>query len=279
MLRAHRQQRRRFAQRREPRFSPDTIRIALWSVVIFASGLGMIGFVLNRAEADRRARIDPVTLCSTYAASPKASLMLVDQTDPLARDDAANFTAMVRSVASSMRRNDRLTIVPFDGDLGRTPSAIFDTCSPGNADEVDDVQEGRRPARERFKAKFMDPLTDQMNTLMKSVHSPRSPIARQIERIATSPAIGWQGRERELILITDGLENTDDSPIYADGTIKLPTLTPGLLKGIKVKYYLLANAKRSDLQLNQVQAAWKAWLEAEGATVEIYAPGFVPPRG
>ncbi len=276
-VRSHRLHRRRFAQRRQPRISPGTVRTSLWAAVIVASVAAMIGFAVNRAAADRRGRIDPTSLCSTYETSPRASLMVIDRTDPLARDDAANFTAMVRHVAASMRRNDRLTIVPFDGDLGRTPVAVFDICSPGRADEADDLQEGRGAARRRFEGKFMGPLTETMNGLMTSARSARSPIARQIERIVTSPAIGWRGRERELIVVTDGLENTEESPIYTDGAIRLPTPTPGLLRGVTVKYYLLANARRSDLQRNQVQAAWKAWLEAEGATVEMYAPGFVPP--
>jgi hypothetical protein len=278
MLRAHRRERPGRRGKWNDRFPPDAVRIGVWLLVIAASLVGIGVFMVARAEMDRASQREPKTLCLLHAPSRTATLMLVDRTDPLTLSDRENFQAIVRHAAASMLKNDRLTIVPFDGELGRTPVPIFDFCAPGTEHEIDEMQEGRGEVRRKLEEDFLQPLEVKLGELIKPHRTDFSPIAEQVERIATNPAIGWQGEHRVLAILTDGLQYTTSSPIYKDGRIRLPKATRGLLEGVTVRYYLLANAQRSDLQLTQTQSAWKTWFEDAGAEVEIYAPGFVVAR-
>lgn len=255
----------------------------LWRVIAAATAIAfmLIGmgvwFTLGTRHDYANER-DAKTFCLLHAASPRAELTMLDQTDSLAADSGQYFMRLVTHIRETLPRNGRLAIVPFSGDLGAPLIVVFDVCSPGRGSEADQVSEGALKMQRDYEALFARPLENVARALAAPRESAQSPIAAQILRAANDPTIGWSGKDRVLNLMTDGLENTATSRVYADGVLHLPPPPPELLRGVTVNYYELASARHSNLQTPPVRVAWKAWFEAAGATVNMYAPGYAVPR-
>lgn len=237
-------------------------------------GLLVIGFI-QRLGHERAA--DPVTLCRLHQPAPEAVLILVDATDPLARENAPRFRALVEGVRDRLPRHGRLIIAPFGGDLGRPLSSKFDICSPGQRKDADPRTEGAARMQSLYESRFGQPLQGVIEQLSTADTSPISPIAEQIERAANDPALHWTGERRTLWLLTDGLQNYTHS-VYRTGVVSLPRPERRFLAGVKVVFVELANPRDAALQGEDGRAAWRAWLEAAGASVEMRAAGYPDPE-
>lgn len=251
------------------------------NILAGAAIVGLVGAMGAWATLGLRADRDSARddrLCLLHSTPPKSILVLLDETDTLARDSGLRFTRLMDGVQRALPKNGRLTVVPFGGDVGKAPVASYDTCSPGRGSEAGDF-EGSAPAQRLYEQRFQEPLAEVSRSLAQARTSTTSPIALQIERAVTDPAIDWTGGGRELVVFTDGLENTATSRIYTGGPIALPTATPGMLAGVTVRYVELTNAKQSARQAREVRTAWFNWFRAAGASkVIIHAPGFAQPR-
>ena len=214
-------------------------------------------------------------LCLLHAAAPQKDLLLLDETDPLAKDSGKRFENIMQDVTSNLPRNARLTVVPFGGDLGQAPVSIFDFCSPGRGAEAKQWSEGKIQVQATYNQQFGAPLAQAQNTIRDSHSSNASPIVEQIERVMGDPSIAFRGDHRTLIVMTDGLQNTATSLVYADGHVTLPPAPAGLLKGVDVHYVELASEAHPELQQPSVRSAWLAWFRAAGArSVRMSAPGY-----
>ena len=83
---------------------------------------------------------------------------------------------------------------------------VFDVCSPGRGAEANELTEGALPVQRAYEARFLAPLDKAAESLTIPHESAQSPIAAQIMRAASDPAIGWSGEERVLNLLSDGLD-------------------------------------------------------------------------
>jgi hypothetical protein len=237
--------------------------------VLAAAALGAAWY-LKSAET----KLDPETLCPIGVEPVHSVLVLVDQTDQLAAGSGKRFLRMMDNVKADLPRGAKLTIVPFDGDLGHIPEPALEVCSPGTGDQANYV-DGRSKIQRLYNSKFAAPLTEVAQALQNTHDSPTSPIAEQVTRIATDSTISWKGRSRTLYLVSDGLENTELSKVYKGNGTRYPADGDRFLAGVTVEYYELVNPKVQHLQTIQTRSALKDWLVARGAAnVRIHAPGF-----
>ena len=267
-----------------PTFSglPDDEGGSGWRRILVVAAIvimlaGVAAWYAAGVRSDYQGKRDSATLCLVHAPTPRAELTLLDQTDALAAGAGTRFTRLIRHIRDTLPRNGRLTIVPFGGDLGRSLEVSFDVCSPGRGSEANELTEGRLPLQREYEARFQIPLDRAARELSMPRESGRSPITAQILRAINDPAIPWRGEEKVINLLTDGLENTAESPVYRDGVVRLPPPPRELLRDVTVNYFELASARHSALQTSAVRAAWKAWFEAAGARVNMYAPGYSAP--
>ncbi|HEX8572195.1 MAG TPA: hypothetical protein VF759_05540 [Allosphingosinicella sp.] len=246
------------------------------ALLVLAAGVGA-GVLKGQRAAEENAR-NPSTLCLEKGLPPVSTLALLDVTDRLAADSGDRFTRLVQRLRDDLPRNARLTIVPFADDLGQSLAPAIDICSPGRGEEANGSFEGPGRIQRAYETKFQAPLQRIAQRLSDTGASANSPIAEQIVRAASDPAISWSGTRRELTLFTDGLQNTPSSRVYSTGAVRLPPPPPGILQGVTVNYIELTNPRHNALQSAQVRLAWKAWFEAAGAErVRMFAPGFPPP--
>jgi hypothetical protein len=269
--------------RRRARRAPDTDRGDLWKTITAIAVVVLVlvivaGWTIASQRVVEAGLRNPETMCLLKGAPPRATLAMLDETDTLAADSGERFTRLIRRIRDDLPRNGRLLIAPFGGDLGASLATVFDICSPGRGAEADGTMEGSAQMERNYVAKFGRPLDKVADTLRNAGISHASPITEQIERATNDPAIKWSGTERDLIILTDGLQNTATSPVYINGVVRLPDAPPGLLDGVTVSYVELANPRHSALQTHAMREAWKAWFIAAGASrVKMYAPGYPPP--
>lgn len=259
------------------RSSRNFLRSAGYIGVIVLCLAGAFGLMATTYAFSQRNAISGEDLCLESGAAPVSVLVLVDRTDPLARESGRRFERVVQNLAGELPQHGRLSIVPFDGDLGSPLTPIFDWCSPGTGRETDLLNEGRTPKERRYNEHFAAPLSEAIERLSQGESAPLSPIAEQIERALADPGISWDGDRRILVVLTDGLQHTAQSPIYTTGSMDLPRPASGGLDDIEVRYVELTNRATPQLQTPELREAWRAWFEAQDANIKMYAPGFRRP--
>lgn len=249
----------------------------LFLVLLVVAGATALVVGLRASEANERSAD---TMCLTNRAATASVLVLLDTTDPLARDSGPRFLALVNRIRDRLPRNGRLTVASFDGNVAAPLNQVFDWCSPGQGAEADQAFEGPRSVERQYEQRFQAPLEEAAGDLVKLAPSTQSPIAEQIARAVSDPALGWSGGEREIYVLTDGLQNVPGASVYDGKGVVLPPPAPDLLTGVRVHYVELGNLRRPDLQTSQGRAAWQQWFENAGASkVMMYAPGYAAPRG
>ncbi len=217
----------------------------------------------------------PATGCLVNAPTPSSTLAMLDVTDQLAAGSGERFSNLITQIRDNLDRDARLTIVPFGGDLGQSLVPVFDRCSPGRGSQADGWNEGPHRVERDYQNGFAARVSRAADRLRSATSSPQSPIATQIERAVSDPAIVWTGANRRLVLLTDGLENTASSRVYVRGRITLPPPRPGLLAGVTVDYVELVNPRHHTLQTSALREAWREWFLASGAErVNMYAAGY-----
>ena len=267
----------RGAARRQRDLHATWLGNGLWILAIASAVVAMLSWTLLADRARRGVARDPDSLCRLQAPPPAQALVLLDQTDTLAGDSGTRFLRLLRRIKTELPKNGRLTIVPFGGDLGASLAPVFDICSPGSGREADELIEGRATVQQLYDRKFAGRLDRVAEMLQAPRTSAMSPIAEQIERALNDPAIPFSAARRDLYIFTDGLQHTPNSRIYRGAELVLPDPPAGLLRGIRVHYVELANARHPELQRDPVRETWRRWLEGAGGQVSMYAPGYAAP--
>jgi hypothetical protein len=235
-------------------------------VVAVIGGLGYLvwGYVGDR---ERRAT-DTETGCLTNAPTPQAVLFMVDATDRLSRENSLRIRSRIMDAVENLPRYSRVIILPFGGDTAAPLLPVFNKCLPGRAANAR-FDEGGQLLEEDYAA-FSSALQSMTEGLQQLPDSRTSPIAGQIVRAASDPQLHWNGAERSLVLITDGLE----SSIYWTRHLRLEDPPERLLEGIRAEYFEIGNERGNRLQTREMRLEWKSWLERAGADVRVTAPGF-----
>ncbi len=264
-------------ERPAPRFRAGLLStwLAVAAMILMAVGAG--GWTYLASRRDFASERDPATHCLTHIAAPTATLVLVDGTDPLAQANGARFVAVMDRLRQATPRNGRLIVATFDGDLGHPLDVKFDWCSPGRADEADPVFEGPVQVDRAYTEGFRAPLDRAVAAMAVTATAPHSPVAEQIARAVGDASLPWRGHRRNLVVLTDGLENTETMSPYRGDRFALPPAIPSLLDGVNVSFIELPNARDSRLQTGRVRAAWARWLTDSGGQVKMFAPGYPPP--
>jgi hypothetical protein len=229
-------------------------------------GLGFVGWHYWQARELRQT--DPETGCLTNSPTPHAVLFMVDATDRLSAEHVARIRSRIDDAARQLGRASRVIVLPFGGDTATPLVPIFNSCVPGNAATAH-LDEGGRLLEEQYQT-FQRALEGLTARLQQIPDSRTSPITEQVVRAASDPQLHWQGEARTLVLITDGLE----SSIYWTRNLRLPDPPEALLRGVRVEYFEVGNARGTRLQTREMRLEWKSWLERAGAEVRLTAPGF-----
>ena len=246
------------------------LALVCWSGVgVAAAAFVAFGYA---TEVDRRQHaIRPEDGCLAYAPPPAITMVLNDQTDPLAGDQPRRWRANLDEEVSRLSSGAVLFIGAI-GPAAPTEMTSGKLCIPlasrgGRASEL--------------RQKFNDRLTQVGTALEQSPSTPRSAISATIATAAGD--VGFIGKTtgpRRLVVNSDLLEH-DVASAYRPGGLDLPPLPRDALKGVTVRFNVLRNERDYRLQSRALIDAWTTWARNGGATsVEVNAPwlGFrMPP--
>jgi hypothetical protein len=240
----------------------------VWIAALVCLAAALVGgwFVLKKKHGEHLT--DQQTACLDGKKPPQAALFLVDATDRLTPDTAERVVQEIRDTVSRMPRYSRVIVVPFGDDTAQPLKTQFSKCLPGRGKEAG-FDESPQFVEQAYAAfdRSLAGLKDQLQSLPDSK---TSPIAEQVVRAVSDPVLHWEGDQRTLILVTDGLE----TGVYRSGDLKLPDPKPQLLEYVKVDYFEVGNTRAGKLQSDDLRRRWKAWFEKAGSTVRMIAPGY-----
>jgi len=207
----------------------------------------------------------------------RSTIILVDQSDPLALENDARVMEIMRSEGRVVSRGSSLVLASFSGAVHRRVMVHFQKCSPGRGSEIDRREVGRVKQEWDWNREFIDPLENTIGEIAhrRATRTDQSYIADTIASAVTDGGMRFNGRERRLLVLTDGLENTATSRPYVDGRVRLARPREQFLAGVDFEFIELApDVSVAGLQTYENRLEWRQWACIAGAkTVTIRAPG------
>ena len=231
-----------------------------------------VGAYVGYQAYERRHRqheVDKETGCLLHAENPQAVVLMIDSTDPLAKQSGPRLRTAIMDLVNDLPRYSRVTLVAFGNQLADPLEIKFDGCLPGRRDDAG-WDEGGGYLNSQFR-KFDTKVKQVVASLEALPPANSSPIAEQVIRAASDRVLHWEGARRRLFLATDGLE----SVVYRTGRVTLPTPAANLLSGVDVEFFEVGNERDYALQTPSMRVAWANWFKAAGSTsVQMSAPGY-----
>ncbi len=229
------------------------------ALILVAAGLAAGGvYALHRLKQEK---FDPATLCPLEG-SKLASVIVIDNTDPLTAAEKASARGFVAKEAAALRKGDRITVRllrQMDGGAGIALATAADLCNPGA--EANPLFENPRRVAARYRNAFREPLDEVLADGQETGPAAASPISQAIhESLAAVPEA--PGQRLKLTLVSDLMEHTPKASAYA-GTLsetalrkEFPPELAERLRGAEVRILLL-NRPRYAKQQAAAIAVWR----------------------
>lgn len=249
----------------------STIRLAIMvggSLLTLAACVGAIAGFRAYQERHHERQVDRATGCLLNSTTPKALLVMVDTTDPLAQESGVRLQAAIMDAVGELPRYSRVTLIAFGNQLAEPLAIKFDGCLPGRRDDAGWDEGGGY--LEHQHRKFEAEVQRVVESLGNLPPANSSPIAEQVIRAASDRVLHWEGARRGLLLVTDGLQTS----AYTRTHVRLPVPPDGILRSVEVEFFEVGNARDQSLQTPEMRVAWADWFKSAGATVTMSAPGY-----
>ena len=223
------------------------------------------------AAASHRPKLDPATGCQTGTKPSKTVGFILDSTDPLGSENPRRVDAAVNGLIDRVGSGDLVLLVPILGEAPNEVVPAFGRCAPIRPEQVSYFTGGNpRLQAAAFSKDFAAPLLASVGRIRAMPDAPRSPIAEVISGVASDQTF-LSGQQREIDVLTDGLENANGQDAY-HRHFRLRPAPKGLLSGTTVKFYLLRNPGATGFQTEALVVAWTEWVENAGGKFQLNAP-------
>lgn len=242
--------------------------IGIFNILIV---IGVLGAISYAALVLQPAEYDPDTLCLTEAQPPHVGVV-IDKTDLYSPEQAARIEQLVLTARDQLQIGERLSLYELDarGELINTNG--FSLCNPGRGEQINPLY--RNPARveARYQALFEGPLQTALADLVEPKESPASPIIEALARLALTEEFDPATPRREIVLVSDMLQNSGLFTVYGRARTDLAGRLPDpdrvaealeaefgdSLVGVRIEIYLIERAGWTAAQRATIQAYWSA---------------------
>ena len=238
-------------------------------VVVVASAFGVAAWIRS-SEIE----VDPETLCPLDLAAPMHVVFLIDKTDPLTERLVDELTVDLLGARRSLAAGERLSVFLIDDRVEETFAPLFSRCSPGRAEEANELYENPRMIQRAFDEAFGRPVDAALTELVRATTAPRSPIFEAVQQVGDWPPCRDAARRR-LVLVSDLLQNVDELSLYGtpppfSELMKQDYLQRMLpdLRGVEVSLHVVRRSTRSAKgagQASEREAFWQGYFAAAGA--------------
>jgi hypothetical protein len=243
---------------------------ALAALVTLCLGGGWIGW----RYASSRTVIDDANLCPV--SGPTGTLaMLLDLTDPLTPQQGARLATMIKQRVENLPEGTLVSFGVVSSDETRLGS-LFAACHPGDGRMASQIYQNPAMIRARFDREFMTPLLEVLGDTIRTAEEDISPIMESLQAlIAATPAFETGGGMRELVIVSDLLQNSETISFYrgegwddlrrSDGTGRLARN----LSGVEVSVVRVPRPGAGARALERVDDFWARYFDQQGARAPI----------
>lgn len=229
---------------------------------------GVLGAISYAALVLQPAEYDPATLC-LVGEKPAHAVMVIDKTDLYTPEQTERIRRRVLDARDRLAIGQRLSLYELD-QRGELEETQFSLCNPGRGEQINPLY--RNPARveARYQALFEDPLQDVLGDLVEPKNAPASPIIEALARLATEEAFDPSTPGRDIILVSDMLQNSALFSVYGAARYDLAGTLPDPrrvaeevsrtygdgLAGVRIEVHLIPRAGWEAQQAGIIQAYW-----------------------
>lgn len=194
---------------RNPKFSNIAYIIAATISVLV---IGSLFFLQAKTETEMA--VDQKTLCPKETGPTAMAIILFDLTDPLSftqRNQLSQYIdAEIQSAAIGTLWS--LGVVSDKPELWGARDPI---CKPRSGKDVSSLTQNVRMVEERYEAKFLNPVKEEMAKMMAASSAKQSPIMEALQALLsdTPHFLSFQG-QKKIIIVSDLLQNSEAMSFY-----------------------------------------------------------------
>ncbi len=250
--------------------------IGIFNLLIIVGVLGAISYAALVLQPDE---YDPETLCLTGEPSPHLAVV-IDKTDRYSPPEAERIRGLILDARDQLAVGERLSLYELDENGRLSDAQRFSMCNPGRGDQINPLY--RNPARveTRYQDYFEGPLAQRLADLVEPKDAPRSPILESLARLSTQDAFAPGLPRREVVLVSDMLQNSDLFTVYGAARWDLSRLPDpdrvaeelayeygDALAGVRLTVYLIPRPGWEQAQRTALPEYWNAVFAQLGVRV------------
>lgn len=245
------------------------VLVAIGFVVLLAAVGGIAALYI--AKKQEIADLDPETFCPKGGPTSVTSV-LIDRTEGISPVQAEALQALIATWVAQVPEHGAFRVYEVGGNGISSPKV--DVCNPGDVENVNVFTGNQRLTKQRYEAKFIEPIKAMTAGMLTDKKAETSPIMEAVQSIAVRDfGAGRAEKERKLYIVSDLLQHTGDFSLYK----KAPDIgafrkTPygrkieSDLSGVKTWVYLLSSL--SAKQTAEVGLFWLDWLTFQRADIQ-----------
>lgn len=240
--------------------------LGIFNLIIVAGVLGAISYaalVLQPAE------YDPDTLCLA-GEKPAHTVVVIDKTDLYTPEQTVLIRERILQARDRLDIGERLSLYELD-QRGELEDTDFSLCNPGRGEQINPLYRNPTRVEARYQALFEDPLQDALADLVEPKNAPRSPILEALADLATEPDFDPATPGRDIVLVSDMLQNSALFSVYGAARYDLAGRLPDprlvadaiqreygdALAGVTIQIHLIPRQGWTDQQAAIIPAYWQ----------------------
>jgi hypothetical protein len=243
------------------------------AVLIAACSLGFVAALGALLLLNRDPAVDTATLCPQSAPLQTSVVVLVDTTDPLTTAQSSALTDEVTSLADSIPKYAKLTLLFLDSNNPYQPKQLVSLCNPGSSKGANPLFHTLAHLQVRWQTSFGEPVQKAIASLLSAPTSMKSPIIEAITGATWRADFKASVPHRELIVVSDLLQNDPgDFSAYKRGDLWRRFQTSGIahdavpnLAGVEIHVVLLHRDTALRFQTKKLIDFWQRWFTEHGA--------------
>ena len=251
------------------RHKQDRLGIALIAASVFSMlGLFGLGWAREAFHEDR----DPRSGCRVDAPPAGYTALIVDQTDVLSDAQLARLAEERDRILARVGPDAMVSIYAVNEHAGPLLAPELALCSPGAGRDANPLYQNPRKREARFRRQFAERLDAVVARLLQPHISPTSPILETIQAVAASEPFQRATGPRELVIVSDLLENVPAFSHYRGAPSFERFRASGHaarvmadLHGAALRLVYLRRERDLDRQGESHLAFWKQYFGANGA--------------
>jgi len=232
----------------------------LWSrrlvfLIVLVGGVFICVYVLYSQKLDLHQKTNcPIEKLAHH------TILLIDKTDVLQRDQINLIRKKLLDISRDLFPGERLSIYTIDDVdfYGKHP--IFSKCSPGSGKHFSELTSNPKIGEIKFVVKFARPVEQLIGHLTRQESHEQSPILEDIAELPYKAHFGKEVKSRNIIIISDMMQNTTGINIYHHTIEQLMISTENFtlehMKNINISAFVIPRPKHKNRQREILENYW-----------------------